>query len=257
MSAAAPPAGFVRVTAGRCAAVVLASLEEDARILLAEGSLYEAAARDLAARPLSGRGVAYAITLPVSQMRVVVRHNRHGGLLAPLTRDFFLPPTRAPLELAIARRLRELGVPTPEIVMYGTAPAFFPFQRADVVTREIVDGRDLAAFMATEVPAEERAAAWAATRALVRTMNEAGVRHHDLNVKNVLLARSDDAIVAYLLDVDRVELGAPRSADIARGNVSRLLRSARKWRDERGAQLEEREVVALESLVDAAGVTPA
>jgi hypothetical protein len=124
------------------------------------------------------------------------------------------------------------------------------------VTREIVDGRDLAAFMATEVPAEERAAAWAATRALVRTMNEAGVRHHDLNVKNVLLARSDDALVAYLLDVDRVELGAPRSADIARGNVSRLLRSARKGRDERGAQLEEREVVALGTLgtlVDAAG----
>ena len=48
----APPAGFVRVTAGRCAAVTLAELEEDARRLLADGSLYEAAARDLAARPL-------------------------------------------------------------------------------------------------------------------------------------------------------------------------------------------------------------
>ena len=246
MSAAAPPAGFVRVTAGRCAAVVLASLEEDARILLAEGSLYEAAARDLAARPLSGRGVAYAITLPVSQMRVVVRHNRHGGLLAPLTRDFFLPPTRAPLELAIARRLRELGVPTPEIVMYGTAPALFPFQRADVVTREIVDSRDLATYMATEVPADERNAAWEATRALVRAMNDAGVRHHDLNVKNVLLARSEGELVAYLLDVDRVTFGTPRSAEIARGNVERLVRSARKWRDERGALFDERELVTLD-----------
>ena len=252
MSVAAPPAGFVRVTAGRCAAVVLASLEEDARLLLAEGSLYEAAARDLAARPLSGRGVAYAITLPVSQLRVVVRHNRHGGLLAPLTRDLFLPPTRAPLELAIARRLREIGVPTPEVLMYGTAPAPFPFQRADVVTREIGDSRDLTAYMATEAPADERAAAWDAARALVRTMNEAGVRHHDLNVKNVLLARSDDGLTAYLLDVDRVELGAPRSADIARGNVARLLRSARKWRDERGARLDDLEIAALESLVDPA-----
>jgi hypothetical protein len=252
MNVTAPPAGFVRVTAGRCAAVVLDSLHDDARILLAEGTLYEAAARDLAARPLSGRGVAYAITLPVSQLRVVVRHNRHGGLLAPLTRDLFLPPTRAPLELAIARRLRELGVPTPEVVMYGIAPAPFPFQRADVVTREIADSRDLAAYMASEVPADERAAAWDATRALVRTMNEAGVRHHDLNVKNVLLAQSDGELTAYLLDVDRVELGVPRSPDIARGNATRLLRSARKWRDERGARFDDREIAALGTLVGAA-----
>jgi hypothetical protein len=233
MRDSAPPAGFVRVTSGRCAAVVLASLEEDARLLLAEGSLYEAAARDLAARPLSGRGVAYAITLPVSQLRVVVRHNRHGGLLAPLTRDLFLPPTRAPRELAIAQRLVELGVPTPDVVMYGVAPAFFPFQRADVVTREIVDGRDLATFMAAGTPPAERAAAWQATHALVRTMNAAGVRHHDLNVKNVLLAPFGTSLRAHLLDVDRVELGAARSKAVARGNASRLARSRCARRERR------------------------
>ena len=55
------PAGFVRVTAGRCVAIVLAAHADDAKSMLAEGSLYEAAARDLAARPLQGRGVAYAI----------------------------------------------------------------------------------------------------------------------------------------------------------------------------------------------------
>ena len=78
---------------------------DDARALLAEGSLYEAASRDRAARPLEGRGIAYAIALPVSGTRVVVRHNRHGGLFAPVTRDLFLPPTRAPHELRTAMRL--------------------------------------------------------------------------------------------------------------------------------------------------------
>ena len=34
--------------------------------------------------------------------RVVVRHNRHGGLLAPLTRDLFRAPTRAPRELRMS-----------------------------------------------------------------------------------------------------------------------------------------------------------
>ena len=66
MGGVAAPAGYVRVTAGECTAVALASHEEDARLLLADGTLYEAAARNLAARPLVGRGIAYAIPLPAS-----------------------------------------------------------------------------------------------------------------------------------------------------------------------------------------------
>jgi hypothetical protein len=244
------PAGFVRVTAGRCVAVALAVHAEDARAMLAEGSLYEAAARDLAARPLHGRGVAYAIALPVTGTRAVVRHNRHGGLLAPLTRDLFLPPTRAPRELATALRLRALGVPTPDVLMYGISPAPFPFRRADVVTRQIEAGRDLSAFMTPETASDERAAAWAATRALVQRMHDAGVRHHVLIVKNVLLAPGADGLVAYLLDVDRVTFGARGSAEIALANVARLLRSARKWRDERGALFDERELTALGAVAD-------
>ena len=241
------PAGFVRVTAGRCVAVVLATHEADARLMLAEGSLYDAAARDLAARPLQGRGIAYAIALPATGTRAVVRHNRHGGLLAPLTRDLFLPPTRAPRELAIAQRLHTLGVPTPEVLMYGTSPAPFPFRRADVVTRQVGDGRDLSAFMMPDVPDAERAAAWAAARALVRRMSDAGVRHHDLNVKNILLAPATTGFAAYLLDVDRVWLDAGRAAEVRAGNVARLLRSARKWRDERGAVFDERELASLDT----------
>ena len=132
--------------------------------------------------------MAYAIALPASGTRVVVRHNRHGGLLARLTRDLFLPPTRAPRELAIALRLRTLGVPTPDVVMYGIAPAPFPFQRADVVTREIEHGRDLGVHERRRPMSGGAPNAWSATRALRAMMNAAGVRHHDLNVKNVLLA---------------------------------------------------------------------
>ena len=242
------PAGYVRVTAGGCVAVTLAAHEDDARRMLREGTLYEAAARDLAARPLQGRGIAYAVMLPATGTRAVVRHNRHGGMLAPITRDLFLPPTRAPHELAIAQRLRALGVPTPEVLMYGTSPAPFPFQRADVVTREIDGGRDLSTYMSGDMPEVERREAWEAARTLVRTMNAAGVRHHDLNVKNVLLARRADTLVAHLLDVDRVTVGERGDPAVARGNVTRLLRSARKWRDERSAVFDERELAALESL---------
>ena len=245
MTQRALPAGYVRVTTGRMAVVVRDDLVEDARALLADGNLYEAAARDLAARTLQGRGTAYAIALPVSGLRVVVRRNRHGGLLAPLTRDLFLAPTRAPHELAIALRLDAAGVRTPAVVMYGTDRAFVAFRRADIVTEEIVGGADLATYMQPEVASGQRTTAWAAAIALVHALDAAGARHHDLNVKNILLVPRGDMLQAWVLDVDRVDFGTPNAAGIRRGNAARLLRSARKWRDERGAVFDERDAVQL------------
>jgi tRNA A-37 threonylcarbamoyl transferase component Bud32 len=239
------PTGFVRVTAGRRVVVALEAHADDARSMLARGSLYEAASSDLAARPLEGRGIAYAILLPVSGTRAVVRHNRHGGAVAAVTRDLFLPPTRAPYELQSAMRLAALGIPTPAVLMYGLEAVGVVFRRADVVTREVEDANDLAAYLAAGTPAGEREAAWAATRRLVMRMRDAGVRHHDLNVKNVLLARAGGDLAAYLLDVDRVTFGRASDARLLEQNVRRLLRSARKWRDERGATFDERELAEL------------
>ena len=238
------PAGYVRVTAGRCWAVVRADHRADAEAMLADGTLYEAAARDLAARTFMGRGITYAVALPVSGARVVVRHNRHGGLPAPLTRDLFLPPTRAPYELAVSLRLAALGVRTPEVVMYGVERAGPVLRRSDVVTREIAGGRDLSTYMAPDVAAAERASAWAAARELVQALNAAGARHHDLNVKNVLLAPLDGGLAAWVLDVDRVDFGKRGSAAVRRGNAERLLRSARKWRDLHGMMFDEGELAA-------------
>ena len=242
---AAPPDGYVRVTSGRCAVITLSDHADDARALLAEGTLYEAAARDLSAHRLHGRGIAYAIALPVSRERVVIRHNRHGGLLSAATRDLFLPPTRAPYELSVARRLADAGVRTPTVVMYGITSAAVLFRRADVATREVGGGRDLGSYLAPEIADAERSRAWEATRMLVRALNDAGARHHDLNVKNVLLARRDAELDAYILDVDRVTFHE-QMATVRKGNRDRLLRSARKWRDERGASVDEREILALD-----------
>ena len=245
MTHRALPAGYVRVTAGRSAVVVRDDLVDDARALLADGNLYEAAARDLAARTLQGRGTAYAIALPVSGLRVVVRRNRHGGLLAPLTRDLFLPPTRAPYELGTAIRLATAGVHTPALVMYGVDRVHGVFRRADIVTEEVIGGADLATYMQPDVPSARRSNAWAATIALVHALDAAGARHYDLNVKNILLVPNGASFEAWVLDVDRVVLGIPNAASIRRGNAERLVRSARKWRDEKGAVFDERDAAAL------------
>jgi hypothetical protein len=246
------PAGYVRITAGQCDAVVRIEHEGDARILLAEGTLYDAAARDLAARAMQGRGVVYAIALPATRTRAVVRRNRHGGLFAPLTRDLFLPPTRAPHELDVALRLLALGVPTPPVLMYGRERVHGAFRRADVVTREILGSSDLASFLGPEVADAERDAAWMATRQLLLTLSQAGVRHHDLNVKNVLLATERGVLTAYTLDVDRVTFGDGNAESVRAGNARRLLRSALKWRETRGSAVGEGEIEMLEELAGGA-----
>lgn len=242
MSAVAVPAGFVAVAVGRSTAVVRAEHQPDAVAMLADGSLFEAAARDLAARRMIGRGVAYAIELPVSRTRAVVRHNRHGGLLAPLTRDLFLPPTRAPLELETSLRLAAAGVRTPPVLMYSVRPAALAFRRADLVTREIVGGRDLSAYMMPDVAPTAREEAWRAVRSLVHALDAVGARHHDLNVKNILLAHGESGMEAWVLDVDRVVFGEAGSPEVHLGNQARLLRSARKWRDRREAIFDESDV---------------
>lgn len=242
------PAGFERLLLGHAIAVARSDFAPDIRNALvgADGTratLHEFASRQVGARPLAGRGVAYALQLGPSRARVVVRHNRHGGWLAPITRDLFLSPTRAPYELEVSLSLKQRGVPTPDIVAYVLYPPGGILQRCDVCSVEIGGGRDLADVLCTGDDAQ-RAAALDATVALLATLANAGARHHDLNAKNILVA----ADRAWLLDVDRVTLDATGAAA---GNISRLQRSLRKWRDRFGARISEAQIAALPSLMDA------
>ena len=72
-----------------------------------------------------------------------------------------------------------------------------------------------------------------------------GVRHHDLNVKNILIRSiREDFAVAYALDVDRVEFDCTRR-DAYVGNRARLRRSVEKWRQTRGARISDAEAPFL------------
>jgi 3-deoxy-D-manno-octulosonic acid kinase len=248
------PPGFVAFAVGPARVVCTDSVATDVRDALARGTLYEFAARQVNAREIAGRGAAYVASLPGGE-RVVVRHNRHGGALAPLTRDLFRAPTRAPLELKISQELRRLGIPTPVFLAYATYPAAPGLWRADVVTRYVAPSADLAAVLLSE---DEllRADAWDATAVLIREMSAAGVRHHDLNAKNVLLhLRGDAPSLAMVLDVDRVVFGE-RPEQALEANMNRLIRSLRKWRTLYGARVDESEIDALARRVRDATAAP-
>ena len=232
------PPGFVRVTTDRAELVCAAPLETPLRSIVAAGTLYEFAKARPQARALAGRAPVYAIPLDATGDRLVVRHNHHGGAFAPLTRDLFRAPGRAPLELQISERLRALGVPTPPVLAYAIYTAPIGLCRSDVATMEIADSFDLAAALLLDDRAL-RDRAWVAAARLVAQLSAAGARHHDLNVKNVLLrATPGGELDAFVLDVDRVTFGGEPRA-IAAANVARLARSARKWRDLHGARVAE------------------
>lgn len=245
-------AEYARITIGDTSIVARTGSIDAVRTALRSGTLYEYAAQHEEARALAGRAVAYAVPLPNGE-RVVVRHNRHGGLLAPLTGDRFLAPTRAPHELDVSLRLARNGVPTPEIVAYVVYRAGPLLRRCDVASREIRDAADLGATL-IRGDATERRAALEATAVLIGALSAAGARHHDLNVKNVLLARTSPAgrtptLTGYVLDVDRVEFGRPGDSRITERNLQRFMRSARKWRELHDARVDESELARVAAAV--------
>jgi len=245
-----PPPGFVRFAIDTCEVVCAKHIADAILEALRAGTLYRYAETHVRARPLAGRGVAYAVPLPGDVERVVVRHNRHGGLLAPLTRDLFRSPTFAPAELKISDKLRRAGVPTPVMLGYVTYAARGGLRRADVITREIESSHDLSAAMMSD-DRLRRERALAATATLVSALNDAKARHHDLNVKNVLLHDGPDgSLEALVIDVDRVEF--VDDAEAAReANLARLLRSAKKWQTLHRAGVTDAELAAFASAVRA------
>ena len=246
-AAASPPPGYAMARVGGAATVALPSLVPAITGILARGTVYDYAATHPDRRTRAGRAPVYIVPLQGSERPVVVRHSRHGGLLAPITGDRFIAPTRAPHELAISLRLVALGVATPQVVAYVVYPAGPLMRRSDIVTDEIPDSADLAALLSGASTVVPRHAAVTATEDLLAAIARAGVRHPDLNLKNILIAGTGGgAARAFLLDVDRVDID-PSRARAAAANAARLTRSARKWRDRHGAPITDEEIVSLET----------
>lgn len=231
MTAKALPPGYVRSAQG--------SVELVARdwasgalcdALRAHGTLFRWAESQADREPLRGRGVAWATTLAPSgsaSAQVVVRHARHGGMLAGLTGDLFLRPTRAPLELDTALRLAAAGVATPEVVAYAVYPTAGVFARSDVLTRRLPEGWDFPAAWRADASPDTRHAIIDAVAKLLRALSAAGAHHADINIKNVYIAGAGLSMTAFVLDVDRVSFGD--GTDAAARNFARFARSVRKW----------------------------
>jgi len=208
--------------------------------LAAAGSLYRWAAAQPGRREFTGRGAAFGVTL--GSRPAVVRHARHGGLLAPLLGDLFIGEPRFYREAALSLTLARQRVRTPAVlagVWYRAGPCY----RADVATAA-VEGSDLVELFYGENPpaGAARAAVLGALGDLVRRLHDAGFVHPDLQLRNLLISGAAGAKPeAWLLDVDTCRaIRADGDADRAR-NLDRLYRSWDKWNRRRGERLTDRD----------------
>ncbi|MEP6780387.1 MAG: lipopolysaccharide kinase InaA family protein [Gemmatimonadaceae bacterium] len=193
---------------------------------------------------LRGRAPVYVANLPTTpSVDIAVRHAWHGGMLAPITSDRYLRPTRAPRELLNSWHLRALKIPTPEFLAFALYKAG-PFSvRVDVATRYVPNSFDFSVVLKGVAPSIDRHEAIDAVEKLLVQLAAHGFTHPDLNVKNILLYRENQKLIAAMLDVDVVQSRpevTPATTMLA--NVSRLARSMRKAQRQFGIAIKEGEL---------------
>ena len=186
--------------------------------------LGESARRHPQSTRFSGR--LPVVAAPVAGVgTLVVRPCAHGGLWGRLTGDLYLGPDRALREIQASQRLARFKVHTPRI----EAVIFYPASlgnRIEVVTSLVPESQDLVQHLARRPGTAERARLFSAVRKLLDQLQRHGIRHPDLNARNILLAHAPTrGFTAWLLDVDGVCFGEPGSHRVDQANRHRLLRS--------------------------------
>jgi 3-deoxy-D-manno-octulosonic acid kinase len=175
----------------------------------------------------SGRGGA--VRLALGDATVVVKTLRRGGLPGRLLGAglgaWFFGARRVLDAVALAQRLLERGATTARPAFARIRRGALPgLRRLELATDEVAGARDAAAFFASAPPPAARRAALRACGAAVHALHEAGVRHADLNLGNLLVADGR----AFVIDLERSTTPAPLTPDDRVENLARLLRSAEK-----------------------------
>ena len=161
----------------------------------------------------------------------LIRAYRHGGILRGLRGACYASwPPRPFRELAVTEELRRRGFRTVEVYAAGVESMYGPFYRGYLVTRELQGSKDL--WSALQDSAMNPSLACNVLKDAAETvlaMHRHGVYHADLNLKNILVRYRGEGVESYVIDFDRAKLflGALPAA-LARNNLNRLLRSARK-----------------------------
>lgn len=177
--------------------------------------------------PRRGRGRAPSVALD-AQTSMVLRHYRHGGLLAPLFGSLFRGPGRPLQELHVTTRAEAAGAPVPRVLCLVLWPVFGPFWSALIGTREERPASDLLTAV-QKAPPDEVIRLARATGQAIRRLHDAGVEHRDLQLRNVLVSGEHGERIV-VVDLDRAIFHRYGVVPVGRRarNLGRLARSTVK-----------------------------
>jgi tRNA A-37 threonylcarbamoyl transferase component Bud32 len=170
------------------------------------------------AHGLAGRGAVHVLATPRGE--IVAKQMQRGGLAGGLLRRRFLDPERPVREAEAAEALAARGLVTPPVVAARASLA------GGLWVLELATARLPAQGDLLELLRSGRASPGLAT-AIGRTLRaapEAGLRHRDLQVKNLLVLDAPAPAVA-ILDLDRCSVGAPLGTEERVAALARLGRS--------------------------------
>jgi 3-deoxy-D-manno-octulosonic acid kinase len=217
------PRGFQRLERGRIELVVDEELEDRARALgLLEDDALE---RAFAAPAGEGRAPTARLELAPGGPRLHLRRLLHGGLLGPLLGPAFLGTGRPLAELRVTQRLRDAGAPVPRPALALARRLAGPLRACAVGTFLEEDTIDAAELLGGAPDAARVLRAVEAAGRAVRRFHDAGGRHADLHVKNLLLREGAQGTACVVVDLDKARIASDATPGERMNELMRLFRS--------------------------------
>jgi tRNA A-37 threonylcarbamoyl transferase component Bud32 len=179
--------------------------------------------------PASGEGRGPVSRFALRGIPVIGKRSRHGGA-AGILGGMFIGRRRGLDQIQAAERLRRAGVATPAILAVGVKAAGPLVLSQVIVAEEVVGALSLLASARNGTRAQRellRAAGEA-----VRRMHDAGFRHADLNVGNILMVEATEGPRIHVVDLEKGVFRERLHVAERAGNIARLLRSYLKWLDD-------------------------
>lgn len=180
-----------------------------------------------------GRGAVAVVETPAG--RCFLKRMRRGGMLGPWRGDRFFRADRLLDNLVVPAAAIARGVSTPRAIALRLERSGGGSWLAWLALEHLDGGRSLASLLRDGAPEVRQLDA--AMRA-VRRAHEAGLRHPDLNLGNLVVRRGPSEVEGYVVDLDRARLtGRPLPFGRRARELRRLERSYAKLfrREARGA----------------------
>ncbi len=152
-----------------------------------------------------------------------------GGLGGRLLGGLYLGAGRALAQIGTAERLRQVGIPTPEVLAVGWRRALLLFSAQAVVTRAVPGAQNLYEAARQGPLRDRRRAILLASADLVRRMHDAGFLHPDLNVTNLVLEGAGGRGRLFVVDLDKARFTTSITPAERLSGLARMLRSYDKW----------------------------